>query len=322
MPLPVASHAVAFEPKRARAASIPVAQDGLVSFAPEAQPGRPRRFLIGRKFARDIPAVLGMVIVLVAIVIAVAGPWIAPHPEDAVASHLLQRLKPPSAAFPFGTDNLGRDLLSRVILGARGALEVALVVVAIAAAIGVPMGLIAGYVTGWLSDTIMRVTDVFLSLPQLVLALALAQLLKPSLESAMLALALTYWPFFTRLVFAETRRLRAALFVDALQGIGASTGRIVFMHILPNAISSVIVRATIGLGFTILVAAVLGFLGMGATPPQPDWGLTISESRNYLPEAWWYATFPGLAILLTVLGFNLLGDGLRDLFDPRLRRSR
>jgi peptide/nickel transport system permease protein len=278
--------------------------------------------LILKKFARDIPAVIGLVIVAFAVIVALIGPWLAPHPGDIVASHLLQRLKPPSAAFPFGTDNLGRDIFSRVILGTRGALEVALTVVAIAAAIGVPLGLIAGYATGWLSEAIMRVTDVFLSLPPLVLALALAQLLTPSLETAMLALALTYWPFFTRLVFAETRRLRASLFVDALQGIGAGTARIVFAHILPNAISPVIVRATIGLGFTILVAAVLGFLGVGATPPQPDWGLTISESRNYLPDAWWYATFPGLAILVAVLGFNLLGDGLRDIVDPRLRRSR
>jgi peptide/nickel transport system permease protein len=278
--------------------------------------------LILRKFARDIPALIGLIIVVFAVIVAVIGPWIAPHPGDIVAAHLLQRLKPPSAAFPFGTDNLGRDMFSRVILGTRGALEVALAVVTIAAAIGVPLGLIAGYMTGWLSEAIMRVTDVFLSLPQLVLALALAQLLTPSLETAMLALALTYWPFFTRLVFAETRRLRSSLFVDALQGIGAGTARIVFAHILPNAISPVIVRATIGLGFTILVAAVLGFLGVGATPPQPDWGLTISESRNYLPDAWWYATFPGLAILVAVLGFNLLGDGLRDLVDPRLRRSR
>jgi peptide/nickel transport system permease protein len=278
--------------------------------------------LILRKFARDIPALIGLIIVVFAVIVAILGPWIAPHPGDVVASHLLQRLKPPSAAFPFGTDNLGRDMFSRVILGTRGALEVALAVVAIAALIGVPLGLVAGYTVGWLSEAIMRVTDVFLSLPQLVLALALAQLLTPSLETAMLALALTYWPFFTRLVFAETRRLRSSLFVDALQGIGAGTARIVFAHILPNAISPVIVRATIGLGFTILVAAVLGFLGVGAAPPQPDWGLTISESRNYLPDAWWYATFPGLAILVAVLGFNLLGDGLRDLVDPRLRRSR
>lgn len=278
--------------------------------------------LILRKFARDIPALIGLVIILSVVIIAIIGPWIAPYPGDVVASHLLRRLKPPSAAFPFGTDNLGRDLLSRVILGARGALEVALAVVALASAIGVPLGLVAGYADGWLSEAIMRVTDVFLALPQLVLALSLAQLMTPSLESAMIALALTYWPFFTRLVFAETRRLRASLFVDALRGIGAGGGRILFAHILPNAISPVIVRATIGMGFTILVAAVLGFLGMGATPPDPDWGLTISESRNYLPDAWWYSTFPGLAILVTVLGFNLFGDGLRDLVDPRLRRSR
>jgi peptide/nickel transport system permease protein len=278
--------------------------------------------LIVRKFLRDLPAVLGLILVLAVVIIALVGPWIAPHPEDAAASHLLQRLKPPSAAFPFGTDNLGRDMLSRVILGARGALEVALIVVVIAAGVGVPLGLLAGYRQGWLSEAIMRITDVFLALPQLILALALAQLLTPSLESAMIALAITYWPFFTRLVYAETRRLQASLFVDALRGIGASDARILFHHILPNSVSPIIVRATLGMGFTILVAAVLGFLGMGATPPEPDWGLTISESRNYLPGAWWYSTFPGLAILITVLGFNLLGDGLRDLVDPRLRRSR
>ena len=278
--------------------------------------------LILRKFARDLPALAGLMIVLAVVIVAAIGPWLAPYPQDAAASHLLQRLRPPSAAFPFGTDNLGRDLFSRVILGARGALEVAVIVVVLAAAIGVPLGLVAGYRSGWLSEAIMRVTDVFLALPQLILALALAQLMTPSLETAMIALALTYWPFFTRLVYAEARRLQASLFVDALRGIGAGDGRILFLHILPNAVSSIIVRATLGMGFTILVAAVLGFLGMGATPPEPDWGLTIAESRNYLPGAWWYSIFPGLAILVTVLGFNLLGDGLRDLVDPRLRRSR
>jgi len=275
-----------------------------------------------RKLSRDVPAMLGLAIVATVLLIAVLGPLLAPYPGDAAAAHLARRLKPPSAGFPFGTDNLGRDIFSRVILGARGALEVAVAVVSTAMAIGVPLGLIAGHRAGWLSELIMRVTDVVLAIPQLVLALALAQLLTPSLESAMLALSLTYWPFFTRIVYAETRRLSASLFVDALRGIGAGTARIVFLHILPNALSPVIVRATIGLGFTILVAAVLGFLGMGATPPAPDWGLTIAESRIYLPGSWWYATFPGLAILLTVMGFNLLGDGLRDLVDPRLRRSR
>jgi peptide/nickel transport system permease protein len=278
--------------------------------------------LVLAKFAKDKPAVLGGLIVLAVVVIALLAPLIAPYPGDVSASHLLQRLKPPSAAHPFGTDYLGRDILSRVILGARGALLIALLVVGVSMAIGVPLGLIAGYSQGWLSEAIMRVTDVFLAVPQLILALALAQLMGPSLQSAMLALTLTYWPFFTRIVYAETRRLAAALFIDALQCIGAGAPRILFLHILPNAISPIIVRATIGMGFTILVAAVLGFLGMGATPPDPDWGLAIAESRQYLPEAWWFSTFPGLAIFLTVLGFNLLGDGLRDIVDPRLRRSR
>ncbi|MCW5733988.1 MAG: ABC transporter permease [Enhydrobacter sp.] len=274
------------------------------------------------KLSRDVPAMLGLVIVVFVLILAVFGPLIAPYPGDASASHLLRRLKPPSEAYPFGTDNLGRDIFSRVILGARGALTIALTVVGVAMLVGVPLGLLAGYRGGWLSEAIMRITDVVLAIPQLVLALALAQLMSPSIESAMLALSLTYWPFFTRIVYAETRRLSSAVFVDALRGVGASTPRIVFLHILPNALSPVIVRATIGLGFTILVAAVLGFLGMGATPPAPDWGLAIAESRTYLPRAWWYATFPGLAILITVMGFNLLGDGLRDIVDPRIRRSR
>jgi peptide/nickel transport system permease protein len=274
------------------------------------------------KFAKDKPAVLGGIIVLAAVIIAVFAPLVAPYPGDVAVSHLLLRLKPPSFEHPFGTDNLGRDILSRVILGTRGALMIALMVVGISMLIGVPLGLIAGYYQGWLSEAIMRVTDMFLAVPQLILALALAQLMSPSLQSAMLALTLTYWPFFTRIVYAEARRLKVALFIDALQCIGASGARILFLHILPNCISPIIVRATIGMGFTILVAAVLGFLGMGATPPDPDWGLAISESRQYLPDAWWFSTFPGLAIFLTVLGFNLLGDGLRDIVDPRLRRSR
>jgi peptide/nickel transport system permease protein len=275
-----------------------------------------------RKLSRDVPAMIGLAIVIAVLCLAILGPWLAPFPGDAAASHLARRLKPPTTTYPFGTDNLGRDIFSRVILGARGVLLVALTVVSLAMAIGVPLGLVAGYRGGWISEVIMRATDAVLAIPQLVLALALAQLLTPSLESAMLALSLTYWPFFTRIVYAETRRLTSAVFIDALRGIGAGDARILFLHILPNVMSPVIVRATIGLGFTILVAAVLGFLGMGATPPAPDWGLAIAESREYLPNAWWYATFPGLAILLTVMGFNLFGDGLRDLVDPRLRRSR
>jgi peptide/nickel transport system permease protein len=275
-----------------------------------------------RKLLRDPVASLGLSLVLLAVLVAIFAPWLAPYPEDAFESHLLQRLQPPSVEFPFGTDYLGRDILSRVILGTRDALTVAISVVAGAMMIGVPLGLVAGWRDGWLSDLVMRVTDVFLAVPQLILALALGQLMAPGLTTAMVALSLTYWPFFTRTVYAETRRLRGALFVDALAGIGASPVRILLLHVLPNAAPAILVRATIGMGFTILTAALLGFLGVGAAPPSPDWGLAVAEARQHLPESWWFATFPGLAILLLVLGFNLLGDGLRDVADPRLRRSR
>jgi peptide/nickel transport system permease protein len=275
-----------------------------------------------RRLLRDPVAAFGLLLILFAVFVAVFAPWLAPYPEDAFESHLLQHLRPPSAEFPFGTDNLGRDILSRVILGARSAVVVAVAVVAAAMLIGVPIGLWAGWREGWFSETLMRVTDVFLAVPQLILALALGQLMAPGLTTAMVALALTYWPFFARTVHAETRRLRGALFVDALAGIGASTPRILLLHVLPNAAPAILVRATIGMGFTILTAAILGFLGVGAAPPSPDWGLAVAEARQHLPEAWWFPTFPGLAILFLVLGFNLLGDGLRDAADPRLRRSR
>ena len=275
-----------------------------------------------KRLLRDPVATLGLLLVVFAVLVATFAPWLAPYPDDAFDSHLLQRLKPPSAEFPFGTDYLGRDILSRVILGTRNAITVAVSVVLASMLIGVPMGLVAGWRDNWVSDVLMRVTDVFLAVPQLILALALGQLMAPGLTTAMVALSLTYWPFFARTVYAETRRLRGALFVDALAGLGASPTRILLLHVLPNAAPAILVRATIGMGFTILTAAILGFLGVGAAPPSPDWGLAVAEARQHLPESWWFATFPGLAILLLVLGFNLLGDGLRDVADPRLRRSR
>ncbi len=278
--------------------------------------------LILKKFLRDVPAVLGLLIILAVCLIAIFSRLIVPDLDTVYDGDLISRLKPPSAEFWFGTDSLGRDVFARLIMGTRGALQVALTVVSLAIAIGVPAGLYAGYTNGWGSEIVMRMTDVFLAVPQLILALAIAQLMGRGLESAMIALALTYWPFFCRTVYAEVRRLRGALFIEAQQGLGASTARILFIHMLPNVASSVIVRATIGMGFTIMTTAVLGFLGIGASPPNPDWGLAIAEGREYLPQSWWVVTFPGLGIFITVLGFNLFGDGLRDLLDPRLRRSR
>jgi peptide/nickel transport system permease protein len=278
--------------------------------------------LVWKKFARDRSALTGLAIIVLVALVALLAYRIAPFPDDAFSSDPFKRLQPPDEIYWLGTDGLGRDILSRVILGTRIALAIALSVVGGAMLIGVPLGLLAGYYGGWRSDAVMRVTDVFLAVPQLILALALAQLLRPSLESAMAALTLTYWPFFTRIVYAETQRLRHTVFVEALEGLGAGPWRIMFLHVLPNVASPIIVRATIGMGYAILTAAVLGFLGMGAPPPQPEWGLMVAESREFLPDAWWFATFPGLAIFLVVFAFNLVGDGLRDIVDPRLRRSR
>jgi peptide/nickel transport system permease protein len=278
--------------------------------------------LILKKFLRDVPAVLGFCIILAMCLVAIFSPLIVSDLDRVYDGDLTSRLLPPSAEFWFGTDSLGRDVFARVIVGSRGALEVALSVVALAIGIGVPAGLYAGYTDGWGSQLVMRLTDVFLAVPQLILAFSIAQLIGRGLDSAMMALALTYWPFFCRTVYGEVRRLRSALFIEAQRSLGASTTRILFVHILPNVASSVIVRATIGMGFTIMTTAVLGFLGVGATPPNPDWGLSVAEGRDYLPQSWWAVTFPGLGIFITVLGFNLFGDGLRDLVDPRLRRSR
>jgi len=275
-----------------------------------------------RRLLTDGAALLGLAIIAVMLVLAVAAPYLVPFPEDAFDAKPWQRLEPPSAEHWFGTDGLGRDVFSRTLMGTRVALMIALLVVLGAMLIGIPLGLIAGYFGGWTGDGIMRVTDVFQAVPQLVLALAFAAVMRPSIGSAMAALTLTYWPFFCRIVYGETRRVRSGLFIDALEAQGAGTPRILFMHILPNVAPAIIVRATIGMGVTILVAATLGFLGMGATPPTPEWGLMVAESRKDLPEGWWQSAFPGVAIFLAVLGFNLFGDALRDVADPRLRRSR
>jgi peptide/nickel transport system permease protein len=216
---------------------------------------------------------------------------------------------------------MGADLYSRLLFGARLTILISVTATAAAVLVGIPIGLVAGYFDGWFSEALMRFSDIFLAIPQIVLAIAIAQTLGPDIQNVIMALSVTYWPFWARLVYAETRSQRNEVYVEAAKSIGASPLRIMFMHILPNISGSIIVRTTIGMGATILAAASLGFLGLGAPPPTPEWGRMIAESREFLPKAWWYASAPGIAILLVVMGFNLLGDGLRDVLDPRIRRG-
>jgi peptide/nickel transport system permease protein len=216
---------------------------------------------------------------------------------------------------------MGADIFSRLLFGARLTILIAVVATSAAVLIGVPVGLVAGYYNNRFSDLLMRMSDVFLAVPQIVLAIAIAQTLGPAIHNVILALSITYWPFWARLVYAETRSVRNEVFIEAAVALGASPLRVMVLHVLPSIASSVIVRTTIGLGGTILVAAALGFLGLGPPPPTPEWGRMVAESREFLPQAWWYAAAPGLAILLVVMGFNLVGDGLRDALDPRLSRG-
>jgi peptide/nickel transport system permease protein len=274
-----------------------------------------------RRLARDRSALLGLTLVVLVVLVAILAPVISTHPEAVWDMNPANRLKPPDREWLLGTDRMGADIYSRVIYGARITLLIAFVAVGASLLIGVPIGLWAGWNELWIGEALMRVSDVFLAVPQIVLAIAIAQTLGPSIENVILALSVTYWPWFARLVYAEVRALKNETFIEAAIALGVPRWRIVLHHVLPNVASPIIVRTSIGMGFTILTAASLGFLGLGAPPPAPEWGRMISESREFLPEAWWYALAPGLAIFAVVMGFNLLGDGLRDVLDPRLRRA-
>jgi peptide/nickel transport system permease protein len=278
-------------------------------------------FVLSR-IARDRSALIGLVLIAALAACALLAPVLATHPDDLYELHPAKRLRAPSGEHWLGTDRMGSDIYSRLLFGARITILIGVIAVGAALLIGVPVGLVAGHYHGWASDLLMRVSDIFLAVPQVVLAIAIAQTLGPSLQNVILALSVTYWPWFARVVYAETRTLQKEVFVESTTALGASPWRLVVLHILPNIASPIIVRASIGMGFTILTAAALGFLGLGPPPPTPEWGRTIAEAREFLPDAWWYAAAPGFAIFLTVMGFNLLGDGLRDVLDPRLRRSR
>jgi len=234
---------------------------------------------------------------------------------------LSERLSPPSSKYLFGTDDVGRDILSRVIYGSRISLRICTLVVGLTIGIGTILGIISGYWGGWIDELIMRISDVFLAFPALILAMAIAAALGPSLENVILAMVVIWWPRYARVTRGQVLVLREIDYIVAARAIGVHNRRIIMRHILPNCVSPVLIQATLDMGEVLLTAATLSFIGFGAQPPTPEWGAMISLGRNYLRDNWWYATFPGLAILLTVIGFNLLGDAARDILDPRLRHG-
>jgi len=278
-----------------------------------------RRKIFKRLFHNKL-TIVGLAIVIAVVVSAIFAPVLAPYPKDALgAVHFKQVNQPPGIGFLFGTDEIGCDILSRVIYGARYSLMMGVVVLTIAVVIGVPLGLIAGYIGGWADKIIMRVTDVFLAVPSIILAMAVSAILQPNLMNSMLAISFGWWPWFTRLVQAETLKVKNEQFIISSEGIGASKGRIMFREILPNCLPTIIVKISTDVGFVILTGASLGFLGLGALPPTPEWGTMIASGRTFMPTVWWSSVFPGLAIMLTVLGFSFLGDGIRDALDVQVQ---
>lgn len=268
------------------------------------------------RIRRNRLAMAGLIIVTLLLLVAALAPWIAPH--DPFVQDLGNRLKPPGTPGHWlGTDDFGRDILSRIIHGARITLYIIALVAVTAPVLGLLVGTVSGYFGGWIDAVLMRLTDIFLAFPRLILALALVAVLGPGIENAVLAIALTAWPPYARVARAETLTIRSSDYIAAVRLQGASAPRIILGHVVPMCLPSVIIRVTLDMAGVILIAAGLGFLGLGVQPPQPEWGLMISSGRKFLFEQWWVATMPGLAIFIVSLGFNLLGDGLRDVLDPK-----
>ena len=279
----------------------------------------PSRLTVVRGHMRGNPLlVVGGIMAAVIVLIALLAPILARYPADAgSATHPLSVLSPPSASHLSGTDQVGRDILSRVLYGARVSPLIAAFVLLISCVIGIPLGLAAGFFGGVIDEVIMRVTDVFLAFPALLLALAFVSVLPPSLTSTTLAIAIAWWPWYTRLIRGQAASVAGRPYIESCRALGISRRRIIFRHILPNAITPLIVQISLDVGGVILTAAALSFLGLGAQDPTPDWGLMVSQGQSYFTTMWWLVTFPGLAILLTAVAFNLLGDGLCDVLDPK-----
>ncbi|WPE23265.1 nickel transporter permease [Shinella zoogloeoides] len=275
-----------------------------------------RAYVAWRRFTANRLAVLGLLIILGLVFLAVFAPLLAPH-SPYIGDLANARLLTPGPGHWLGTDDQGRDILSRLIYGSRLTLQVVLLVAVIAAPLGLLVGTVAGYAGGWVDAVLMRITDIFLAFPKLVLALAFVAALGPGIGNAIIAIAITSWPPYARIARAETLTVRNSDYILAVQLMGASPWRIVLRHIMPLCISSLIVRVTLDMAGIILTAAGLGFLGLGAQPPLPEWGAMIASGRRFILDQWWVAAMPGFAILVVSLGFNLLGDGLRDALDPR-----
>jgi peptide/nickel transport system permease protein len=279
--------------------------------------GRKPRGLVRRLIVNPLSAA-GLVLVVLAILIAIFAPLVAPHSPIAMAPD--SRLLPPSALHGFGTDDGGRDILSRILYGTRYSLLAALGILAMASVLGTVIGLAAGLFGGWADEALMRLTDMFLAFPALVLAMGLAAALGPSLFNAMIAIALVWWPWYARLVRGQTLQLKYEAFIEAARISGASVWRVAFRHILPNCLTPLIVQVSLDIGYAILTLAGISFIGLGAQPPTPEWGSMISVGRDYFLDQWWMVTFPGLAIFISVMAFNLLGDGLQEVLSPRSGR--
>jgi len=264
---------------------------------------------------------IALIIILSLVVIAIIAPIIAPFPHHIYEGiNLNDKLLAPSRVYFFGTDEMGRDIFSRVLYGTRISLLASLIAVIMGLIIGVPLGLVAGFYGGFVDEFIMRIVDMFLSFPPLLLAMAIAAFLGPSLQNAIIALIISWWTWYTRLIRGQVVSIKEREFVRAAHAIGTPSWQIMFKHILPNCISPVIVQASMDLGGIILTLAALSFLGLGAQAPTPEWGLIVNTSRTYFLKAWWYGIFPGMAIFITVLCFNLLGDGLREVLDPKTKK--
>ncbi|MCZ2204128.1 nickel transporter permease [Bartonella sp. A05] len=268
-----------------------------------------------RKFFRNYSALFGLSILVVVILCAIFAPWIASY--DIFSNDLAHRLQPPSREHYLGTDELGRDIFSRLVFGARITLYIVFLTTIIVGPIGLIVGAAAGYIGGWVDTALMRIVDIFLALPGLILALAFSAALGPGIENAAIAVSVVAWPSIARLARAETLMIRSSDYVSAVYLQGASAWRIIFFHIAPMCVPSVIVRLTLSMSSIILTASGLSFLGLGAQPPSAEWGAMLSTGRDFMMTSWWLAVIPGCAILLTSLAFNLLGDGLRDILDPR-----